>query len=276
MTARYATRAAVAGLLDRLSARDLAILQTVSSLRFISGAQLIRMHFVGSGDPASESRAARRALGRLVELDCLARLPRRVGGIRAGSSGFVYHLGLAGQRLAVLSGWQPERRARRSHVPGSAFLHHALAVAELHTLLVEGDRAGRFELLTLAAEPVCWRSYVGGIGGQRVLKPDSYIRLGVGEYEDSYFIEIDMGTEGSQTLDRKLGEYVTYAGSGQEQERRGVFPRVLWLAPDETRVEVIERCIRRLPTQTRELFAVARQSDATDVVSGTSEKGINA
>lgn len=267
--ARYATQAAVAGLLDRLSAHDLAILQTVSSLRFVSGGQLTRMHFVGGGDPASEARAARRALVRLTRLDCLARLPRRVGGVRAGSSGFVYYLGLVGQRLAVLRGWQPERRTRRSHVPGTAFLNHALAVAELHTLLIEGDRAGRFELLELAAEPACWRSY-GGIGGQRVLKPDSYVRLGVGEYEDSYFIEVDRGTEGSGTLNRKLREYVTYAGSGQEQERRGVFPRVLWLAPDDARVDAIEQCIRRLPAQTRELFAVARQSDAADVVSGTS------
>jgi hypothetical protein len=274
VTARYATRAAVAGLMDRLSARDLAILKSVSSLRFVSGAQLTRLHFASSGDSASHARSARRALGRLAELDCLARLPRRVGGVRAGSSGFVYHLGPLGQRLAVLRGWQPERRARRSHVPGSAFLGHSLAVAELHTLLIEGDSLGRFELLELAAEPACWRSY-GGIGGQRILKPDSYVRVGVGEYEDSYFIEVDMGTEGSQTLDRKLREYVAYSGSGQEQTRRGVFPRVLWLAPDETRVETIERCIRRLPSASRELFAVARQSDAADVVSGTAEKGTN-
>jgi hypothetical protein len=270
VTARYATRAAVTQIVDHLSVRDLVVLKTVSCLRFVSGAQLTRMHFVGSGDPASQARAARRALSRLVGLDCLHRLPRRVGGVRAGSSGFVYHLGLAGQRLAVLRGWQPERRTRRSHVPGTTFLQHALAVAELHTLLVEGDRAGRFELLELVGEPVCWRSY-GGIGSQRILKPDSYLRLGVGEYEDSYFIEVDMGTEGSQTLDRKLREYATYAASGQEQTRRGVFPRVLWLAPDEARVDAIERCVGRLPAQARELFAVARQSDAASVVSDTPE-----
>jgi hypothetical protein len=268
MTARYATRAAVEQLASRLSTRDRAVLQTVSSLRFVSGAQLTRMHFYEAPSADANARTARRVLQRLVQLNCLHRLPRRIGGVRAGSSGFVYCLGLLGQRLAVLWGWQPGRRTRRSHVPGLAFLNHALAVAELHTLLTEGDRAGRFELLELAAEPASWRSY-GGIGGQRVLKPDSYLRAHVGEFEDSYFIEVDMGSEGSQTLDRKLREYVAYAASGQEQTRRGVFPRVLWLTPDETRSGVIAGCVQRLPRQAGELFAVALQGDAANVVSGT-------
>jgi hypothetical protein len=168
-------------------------------------------------------------------------------------------------------GWQPERRRRRSQIPGTFFLNHTLAIAELHTLLVEADRSRRFELLELAAEPACWRSY-GGIGGQRqaTLKPDSYVRLGVGDWEDSYFIEVDMGTEGSQTLDRKLKEYVAYAATGVEQDKRGVFPRALWLTPDTERSAVIERCVRRLPAASRELFAVALRADALDVVSGTS------
>ena len=258
-------------LADRLNDRDQAVLKTVSDLRFVSGDQLTRIHFSHAADAAANGRAARRALVRLVRLDCLARLPRRVGGVRAGSAGFVHHLGLAGQRLAMLRGWQPERRGRRSQVPGTFFLNHTLAIAELHTLLIEADRSRRFELLELAAEPACWRSY-GGIGGQRgmTLKPDSYVRLGVGDYEDSYFIEIDMGSEGSQTLDRKLQEYVAYEATGIEQDKRGVFPKSLWLAPDNDRVEVIERCIRRLRPEARELFAVALRADALDVVSGTS------
>jgi hypothetical protein len=120
-------------------------------------------------------------------------------------------------------------------------------VAELHTLLIEGDRAGRFALLELVSEPASWRSF-GGLGNQRrTLKPDSYVRMGVGEYEDSYFMEVDRGSEGSQTISRKLGEYVAYAGTGQEQEHRGVFPRVLWLTPDEQRAEAIRGCVRQLP-----------------------------
>ena len=173
----------------------------MSDLRFVSGAQLTRLHFSDGQDPAVNARAARRALLRLTHLDVLARLPRSVGGVRAGSAGFVYYLGLGGQQLATEHGWQPERRRRRSLVPGTLFVRHALQVSELHTLLVEADRSRRVELLELRAEPSCWRSFDGLGTQQPMLKPDSYARLGVGAFEDSYFFEVDRGTEGSR--DRK-------------------------------------------------------------------------
>jgi len=225
------------------------------------------MHFADR-DP----RSARRTLLRLTRLDVLERLPRVVGGVRAGSAGYVYRLGLAGQRLALQRGWIPERRRRRSRVPGTLFLGHALAVAELHTRLVEADRTGRLELLELSAEPACWRSY-GGVGAQRpVLKPDSFLRLGAGEYEDSYFIEVDRGSEGSRALDRQLRAYVAHYDSGREQAERGVFPKTLWLVPDAKRVSAIESCVRRLPREKRELFQVALFADAVSVVSNTSNE----
>lgn len=270
MSAGYVTRARLAELQTQLDDRDLAVLRSVADLRFVSGVQLQRMHFVGAPDPAADARAARRCLLRLVRLRLLARLSRRVGGVRSGSAGFVYHLALAGQRLAGLYGWPPDQRSRRSQLPGTFFLKHCLAISELHTLLIEGDRASRFELLELVAEPACWRSY-GGLGnqGQASLKPDSYARIGVGEFEDSYFFEVDRGTEGSKTILRKLKEYIAYAGSGQEQEARGVFPRVLWLTSDDDRASAIEGCQASLPSAERELFAVALLGDAANVVSGT-------
>jgi hypothetical protein len=273
MTGRYVTRARLDELLAQLDERDLDVLRSVTTLRFVAGAQLQRMHFHGAGTPPVNARAARRCLLRLVGLGLLARLPRRVGGVRSGSAGFVYHLGLAGQALAALRGWQPDRRRRRSHLPGTFFLKHSLAVAELHTLLIEGDRASRFELLELVAEPASWRSY-GGVGnqGQATLKPDSYGRVGLGEFEDSYFFEVDRGSEGSKTIQRKLNEYLTYARTGQEQEQRGVFPRVLWLVPDDQRAEALVSGIGRLPGDAREVFAVALLGDAANVVSGTSDE----
>src|SRR6185503_16090142 len=140
-----------------------------------------------------------------------------------------------GERLSVEHGLLPERRGRRSLSPGTLFVRHALQVAELHTRLTEGDRSRRFELLELVAEPACWRSY-GGIGDQRVtLKPDSYVRLGVGAYEDSYFVEVDRGTEGSRALERQIQAYLSYHRSGHEQRAHGVFPKVLWLALSDQR-----------------------------------------
>jgi hypothetical protein len=268
MTGRYLTAGRLRELEVVLTDRDVAVLQRVAELRFVSGDQLTRLCFVGSSDAEANARAARRALLRLVKLTVLARLPRSVGGVRAGSAGFVYHLGIAGQRLATGYGWQPERRARRSLTPGSLFLRHTLAVAELHTRLTEGDRAGRFELLTLDNEPACWRQWDGLAGQGAVLKPDSFVRLGLGPYEDNYFIEVDRGTEGSRALDRQVGAYVAYYQSGREQTDYGVFPKVLWMVPDRTRSAALGDVIAGLSSDERALFTVALFADAVDAMSG--------
>lgn len=250
-----------------LTPRDETVLRRVSDLRFVSGAQLTRLDFWTSDDPVANARTARRSLLRLVKLGALARLPRPIGGQRSGSAGFVYHLAAGGQRLAMARGWQPERRRRRSMTPGRLFVRHALAVAELHTVLVEADRSRRFELLELAGEPSCWRSY-GEFNGQRdTLKPDSYARLGNGDYEDSYFFEVDRGTEGSRAIERQLDRYVAYYRSGHEQAEREVFPIVLWLAPNAERVTVIQASVNRLRSSDRQLFEVAVQNDVLTAVS---------
>jgi Replication-relaxation len=271
MSQRYLTLAALNELLPKLTKSDLAIVKCVSELRFVSGAQLTRLHFSGADKPsvnAANARAARRILLRLVRLGVLNRLPRSVGGVRAGSAGFVYYLGLAGQRLATSYGWQPERRPRRSQAPGTLFVRHSLQVAELHTRLIEFDRRQRIELLELTAEPACWRTYGGSGNLRQVLKPDSYLRLGVGDYEDSYFIEVDQGTEGSRALGGQLQRYLDYYASGKEQATRGVFPKTLWLAPSGQRVSVIADCIGRLPQAGQGLFQVARFEEALATLTG--------
>jgi len=256
MSASYFTSDRLRALAQRLGERDWQVIQRVAGLRFVSGDQLTRLCFADSSDPAMNARAARRALLRLTRLGVLVRLPRSVGGVRAGSSGFVYRLGLGGHRLAIERGLLPEWfRWRRSLTPGTLFVRHTLLVAELHTRLIESERAGRFELMALNAEPWCHRTY-DGYGSQRLtLKPDSYVRLGVGPYEDSYFIEVDRGTEGSRAIARQLQAYAAYYRSGDEQRTRGVFPKVLWLAPTAERAGVIAGCLASLPGDERGLFA---------------------
>jgi hypothetical protein len=266
MRRSYLTAERYRALEATLTDRDLAVLRYLSELRFVSGSQLARLCFTDGPDRLTNARAARRALLRLVRLGTLARLERPVGGIHAGSAGFVYYLGLAGQRIAVARGWQPKRRVRRSLTPGTLFVGHALQVAELHTRLTEADRARRIELLELAAEPSCWRSF-DGLGGQpSTLKPDSYVRLGLGDYEDSYFLEVDRGTEGSRAIERQLQLYSDYHRSGREQAERQVFPRVLWLVSSEQRKAVLVDSLSRLPAESWGLFQVARFDEAIGVL----------
>jgi hypothetical protein len=241
---------------DRLSTRDLIVARHVTHLRYLSGGQLARLCFVDT-----TPHTARQGLVRVTRLGVLDRLPRPIGGVRAGSVGFVYYLGRAGQRLAVEQGWTAERRTRRSLVPGTLFVRHALMVSELHVRLIEAERRGDFDLLTLQSEPTCWRA-----DGSLVLKPDSFVRLGIADFEYSYFIEIDRGTEGSQTISRQLKLYADYFASGREQAAHGVFPRALWLVPDERRKATIGECIKHQPAVAQSLFQIAVFERALEVM----------
>lgn len=272
MTRRYVSGAALRDLLAQLTPQALSVIRTAAELRFVSSSQLNRMHGNQELGTASRARAMRRALVRLAALDCLVKLPRRIGGGRSGSDDSIYRLGLAGQRIAIENGWLSAARTRRSAVPGSLFVAHALAVAEVHTQLVEADRLGRLELLERSAEPDCWRS-LGGIGsfGCKQLKPDSFVRFAFGEFEYSVFIEVDRGTEGSRTIQGKLGAYLSYHRLGIEQERCGVFPKVLWLTTSPSRIELIETEIAQLPRQGRELFGVALLDDAIGALTAPDE-----
>jgi hypothetical protein len=138
----------------------------------------------------------------------------------------------------------------------------------VHSRLVEADRGGRLELLERSAEPACWRSYAG-IGGfaSSQLKPDSFVRFATQDYEYSVFIEVDRGTEGSRTIQRKLGAYLAYHRLGIEQERYGVFPRVQWLATMPSRIGLIQAEIEQLPRGGRELFAVSDLGEAVKAIS---------
>lgn len=252
MTSHRITSARVADLASRLSDRDRAIVSSVAKLGLVSGQHLERLYFTPS-QRGSSARACRRVLERLVALRVLARLERRIGGVRAGSSGFIYALDVAGQRLL----WADAKRGTRPRTPSLPFLRHALSVTELFVTLTETARSGALELLSFTSEPRCHRSFAGPGGVRTMLRPDAYVRLGIGDYEDSYFVEVDLATESGPRIAAKLKDYRRYFASGREQERRGVFPRVLFLVPDERRKAFIAQIISREPAESWELFQVA-------------------
>jgi hypothetical protein len=253
-------RARVRRLAVRMSSRDLAILATLREFRLMTGAQLRRLHFA-SGQLMTQARKARAALKRLTDLHVIVRLDRRVGGIHAGSGGYVY--GISGWGHAVLDlGQEATRQHRRVVDTKPAFQAHVLAVSELAVELHEHERAGLCVIDELRAEPGAWRWFSGIGGGRRVLKPDAFVRLTIGEFELSNFIEQDMATESPATITRKLGVYHDYFRAGQEQQARGVFPLVWWLVPDTKRLQKIAQAIGRMPDETRALFTVALIGEA--------------
>jgi hypothetical protein len=241
-----------------LSERDLAIIRQVAELRLMSARQIQAVHFplARHENELAATRARQRVLTRLRRDRLLAALHRRVGGVRAGSAGLVLMLGPLGQRVLGLSG------RRRLHEPGLHFFEHTLATSQLVADMTVAAQAGTVELLSLQAEPACWRQ-VADLHGRRWLRPDAFLALGVGGYELRWFCEVDQATESIPTVLGKCRQYVAYRQTGREQaESGGVFPRVCWITPDETRAQRLREAIerdRQLPAQ---LFVVTTSEQA--------------
>lgn len=211
-------------------------------------------------------------LQRLTELGAVVRLERTVGGIRPGSSAQVF--GLSGRGLGVLGVDGPYGRRRRTVWETKPyFMQHVLGVAELCVGLTERCRGGTAELLIFDGEPAAWRRFADGSGATVTLKPDAYVRVGVGAFERHAFVELDMASESLPTIERKCGVYAAYWRSGLEQREHGLFPLVLWLVPTEDRQRRLEDTIASLPPETRRLFVVARQDEGPAVLTAPVETG---
>jgi hypothetical protein len=248
-----------------LSDRDRQIVQSVAAYRVLSGDHIRRWHFpvLEHGSPAGALRRSQRSLHRLVVDGVLATLERRVGGVRAGSSGYCYVLGYRGQKLIC-----PTRRARSAYTLGDRFVAHALAVADIHVGLIEAEREGSVEVLGLQPEPDAWRRYVAASGSVEVLKPDLFAAVGVADRELRWFIEVDRATESLVRIERKCRQYLTYLRTGREQELHSVFPRVLWTVPHDKRRQQLLGVMARLPPPADRLFAVTLHDHVINQLKG--------
>lgn len=249
--------------------RERGIIETIGRLRLVSGGQLERLFFVASSQPQTRAGLRRRVLGRLLARGVLFQLARPIGGVRAGSAGAVYGLGSAGKRLVAY--WQGEglRRVRTPHEPEVAFVRHTLAIGEHYVRLVEAQRTDQLELLEFLGEPDCWRRFVGPGGRIVVLKPDAFVRLGVGDFEERSFLEVDLGTVGRGALRRKCSSYIDYYRCGREQAETGVFPRVAWITTNQARVSLLVDVCASLPSEYWPLFCVGTPERAVASLSGT-------
>lgn len=249
-----------------LSDREGAVLRSLAELRFLSTGQLQRLHFADHATEGAASRICRRVLRRLCELRVIEHLDRRIGGIHAGSAAFVWRVGPVGDRL-LRQAISDAARARHKQ-PSARYVDHVLAVAECYLSLVEASRAGRLELLAYQTEPTCWRPFLGAHGALETLKPDLYAVTATPEFEDSWFIEVDRGTESLPRLLRKCAQYERYRRLGREQAEHGVFPVVLWVMPDEARAEALIRHVRQRYGPDQELFRVTTTATFMSLIAG--------
>ena len=246
----------------RLSERDRRILEHVGLLRLLCAHHVQALLFPAElhASPATAARCCRRVLERLTHDRLLVRLERRVGGARAGSASFVYALTTVGQRVMEDAG--PRRRLNE---PSAWFVDHTLAIADFWIGLSVHSRSGAWEMLDWQSEPSSWREVVT-LGGRLSLRPDLFVVLEIDDYEVRLFIEIDRGTEHMPAINRKCRLYNTYYKSGTEQRRDRVFPRVLWVTPDEQRAERLRISIAGDQRLTPGLFQVTTNDQALTAI----------
>jgi hypothetical protein len=238
------------------SARDLAILETVAAHRLVRTRHVYELHFWNHASYASGIRACTGVLARLESHRLIRRLSRPVGGVGGGSSSTVWALDVAGDRL--LRHHQGSERGRRHNFePSTYFLAHTLAIADIRVQLEQAARAGAFELLGVACEPNNWRSFPGELGKATSLKPDLALVTAAGDFEDHWFLEVDLGTELTETLIKKSVLYERYRASGREQAVHRVFPRVIWIMNDVARADRLRHLIAAHPELDARLFTVA-------------------
>lgn len=94
------------------------------------------------------------------------------------------------------------------------------------------------------------------------MKPDAYVMLELGAFEDAYFVEADCATESGPRITEKGRAYVRYWQSGREQSNSDVFPWVLWITTTRTRQELMVNALGRLPAEHWGLFIVTTAAEA--------------
>lgn len=253
--------------LDRLNRllpdRDRQVLKRVREHRYLSTHQVQEFVFTTHQTEESAARTARRILLRLERSMLLRPLERRIGGVRAGSSAQLWQLTPAAARLLL-----DEGSTYRTHEPSPRFLGHCLAVADVHLALRRLREDRDVTGVEVAVEPASWRRYSGSGGEARWLQPDLAATVSTPEYDDRWFIEVDLGTESLPTLLRKCGQYEAYRSSGIEQDATGGFPLVLWVFTKPQRVEQLARLVLRSPRLSPQLFRYAEPTTLLDVLRG--------
>lgn len=226
-----------------LSVRDEEILTFLNRHRYATTSHLRDVFFADHATLTAGTRACIRVLHRLLHNRLIARLERRVGGTARGSAATIWYLDAAGERLT-----RPESaRRRRFAAVSSLFLAHTLAITDTHVALVKHARTGSFSIERVDLEPDTWRPFVTKAGTAAILKPDLYVHLATDDYDDHWYIEVDLGTESIPVLLAKCKAYSAYRATKRPQAEHGVFPRVLWVVPAPARAARLQAAIQAAP-----------------------------
>ncbi|TWP34410.1 replication-relaxation family protein [Leekyejoonella antrihumi] len=261
------TRSDLVGLQDHLTDSDLQLLRDADKYRLLTTSQIQRLYFDHARPtPVAAARACNRTLARLRRLHILKALERRIGGVRAGSAGFVWYVGPAGDRLLRLLEPAAGRGRRNYREPSRYFVDHTLAIAELAVQTIEAARSSDVEIFDLQTEPDSWQQSLSPRGTVQWLKPDLRLVTANGDYEYHWFLEIDLATEHAPVVLRQCLAYQSFRATGRYQATHDTFPVVVWVVPDEHRRQQLRGWIDADGRLDPRLFTVITANDFLDLI----------
>lgn len=250
---------------DQLDATDRELLALLAMHRFATTRQLAEITNFDNRYISERSalRQTTRHLNRHRRLSLVDHLERRIGGVRAGSTGYIWYLTEPGHRMLRIlhppssSDTGSMTRQRRHTSPSYTFLAHALATTETRLIIQHAIQAAGGSLTLVRTEPDCWRTWLDPGGGTRWLKPDlEVITRTAGGDEDHWLLEIDLGTENPARLIAKCHDYQTHFNTGVHQARYGYYPQVVWVMNEQRRAEWLRQHIVDDPRLMIALFEV--------------------
>lgn len=257
----------------RLNERDFELITSIQRYRYLMTGQIQRLHFTDAATPTAALRAASRSLKKLRELELISTLSRRIGGVRAGSGSLIWYLTHAGERL-IYHRNNTLTPTKRFFEPSPYFLSHTLAVAEIAVQLTELCRDSQeLTLNIIQPEPECWRTY-SEYGNILSLKPDLFAITTSDQYEDRWFLEVDLATESPAKVVDKCQRYHQYYRSGLEQRESEVFPLTVWIVPTVDRKERLTAHIRATFQHQPKLFAVITKDELAHLIQYGGDSGI--
>ena len=230
-----------------LTSRDRMILELLKKTRSLFTYHIRRVCFTDSANKHAATRSANRNLKKLRDLGLIDVLTnRRIGGIRSGSSSYIWYLTEQGNRLLDLDKKYKDDAPKRTRFsePADSTLSHQMAVNETYVQLTEiANEVDGFKIKEVLFEPNNWQ-YFEFNGKKEILKPDLSIVVSHHGFEYRFNIEMDLGSESVDYIINKCARYLKYLKTGIEQKRHEVFPIVLFIVKDEKRRCKLETAIK--------------------------------
>lgn len=132
-----------------------------------------------------------------------------------------------------------------------------LGISQAYVAIKALEHDGRFEVVRYRTEPKNWTTI-----GQAELRPDLYVELfdTVNQQRYVWWLEVDRGFEQPKQLKEKMVGYY-HAWQHSSETDMETFPVVVFLVPDQDRLDEIAKLVRQGAEEAQALFDVRLSSE---------------